>query len=697
VASLAFSPFIPWWALMAAGALALLLTIPFIVARRSAAIWRMLGFAALIVALANPRLIIENREKLRDTAVLVVDRTGSQTIAERRVQTDAARAEMLRRLSAIDSTDVRVVDVTDGAKEEGTRLFRALSNAIGDLPRERIAGVIAITDGIVHDVPAEAAALGFAGPFHALITGHAGERDRRIELVEAPRFGLVNKDVTIKARILDPGASEPVPIAVSVDGQRIWSSQAKPGDVIDIPIPIGHAGRIVAEIDAAPAENELTLRNNKAVVTIEGVRERLHVLLVSGAPHAGERVWRNLLKADPSVDLVHFTILRPPEKSDGTPINELALIAFPQKELFEEKLHDFDLVIFDRFTNNITLPQRYFGNIADYVRGGGALLISAGPEFIGRGGLWNTMLEPILPAIPDGRIIEARYRAHLGIEGQRHPVTRNLPNWNSKENPWGEWLRAVGARVREGHVVLDGPEGTALLDLARVGDGRVGLFLTDQIWLWPRGYEGGGPYLDLLRRLSHWLMKEPELEEEALRAAADGQEIAVERQTLADSAGPVEITAPSGAKSSLSLAQADEGLWKGVFTAGEDGLYRLKQGDQTALVSTGAADAKEFQDVISDTERLRPIAEATGGSVRRIATNAAGGIHLPTVVSVTRASPASGSDFVGLRSSDSYVVVGLSIWPLLLGLAGLCLLAPLLAASWFFEARGFAARARRPV
>jgi hypothetical protein len=691
---LAFEPFIRWWALVACVALAIILTVPFVMARRRTAVWRALGFAALLIALANPRLVIENREKLRDTAVLVVDRTGSQTIAERTQQTDAARAEMQKRLAAVEGVDLRVVEVEDGGKDDGTRLFRALSSAIGDLPRERIAGVVAITDGVIHDVPADPTALGFGGPFHALITGHPGERDRRIELVEAPRFGLVNKDATIKARVLDPGFSDPVPVTVSVDGQRLSSSEAKPGEVLTIPVPVAHAGRIVVEIDAAPAKNELTLRNNKAVVTLEGVRERLRVLLVSGAPHAGERVWRNLLKSDPSVDLVHFTILRPPEKSDGTPINELALIAFPQKELFEEKLHDFDLVIFDRFTNNITLPQRYFGNIADYVRGGGALLISAGPEFIGRGGLWNTQLEPVLPAIPDGRIIETPYRAHVGIEGQRHPVTRNLPNWDSKDNPWGEWLRAVGARVRDGHVVLDGPDQTALLDLARVGDGRVGLFLTDQLWLWPRNYEGGGPYIDLLRRLSHWLMKEPELDEEALRATADGREVLVERQTLGDSLAPVEITSPGGKSSNLSLTKAEEGLWKGSFVADEEGLYRLKQGDQTALVSAGAADSKEFQDVISDTERLRPIAEATGGSVRRIATNATGDIHLPSVVSVTRSSPASGVDFIGLRGSDSYVVTGLSIWPLFLGFAGLFLLGPMLALGWLFEARGFADRKR---
>ena len=97
---------------------------------------------------------------------------------------------------------------------------------------------------------------------------------------------------------------------------------------------------------------------------INGVRDRLRVLLVSGEPHAGERTWRNLLKSDASVDLVHFTILRPPEKQDGVPVDELSLIAFPTRELFIEKIEDFDLIIFDRYRRRGILPSLYLENIA---------------------------------------------------------------------------------------------------------------------------------------------------------------------------------------------------------------------------------------------------------------------------------------------------------------------------------------------
>ena len=120
-------------------------------------------------------------------------------------------------------------------------------------------------------------------------------------------------------------------------------------------------------------------------MTIEGIREKLRVLLVSGEPHAGERTWRNLLKSDANVDLVHFTILRPPEKQDGTPINELSLIAFPTRELFQQKIKEFDLIIFDRYANQSVLPSTYFDNIVRYVREGGAVLVAAGPEFAGAG------------------------------------------------------------------------------------------------------------------------------------------------------------------------------------------------------------------------------------------------------------------------------------------------------------------------
>src|SRR5690606_23984312 len=159
-------------------------------------------------------------------------------------------------------------------------------------------------------------------------------------------------------------------------------------------------------------------------------------------------------------------------------------------------------------------------------------------------------LAPIIPGTPDGRIVEEPYKARITSTGERHPVTRDLPGSESDPPAWGEWLRIIGSDVPSGATVMSGAGDLPLLVLRREDEGRVALLLSDHAWLWARGYDDGGPHLDLLRRLSHWLMKEPALEEEALRASAEGRTIQIERQTMQDTADPVTLIAPSGAESS---------------------------------------------------------------------------------------------------------------------------------------------------
>ena len=418
---------------------------------------------------------------------------------------------------------------------DGTRLFAALGAALADVPPDRVAGAIFLTDGRVHDVPADAAALGFAAPVHGLITGTANERDRRVVLVTTPRFGIVGQSQTIVFRVDDQGVrGTPAQVTVRRDGEVLERRTVTPGNTINAQIPIPHAGPNIVEIEASPIEGELTTVNNRAVVSIDGVRDKLRVLLVSGEPHAGERTWRNLLKSDASVDLVHFTILRPPEKQDGTPINELSLIAFPTRELFQQKINEFHLIIFDRYARQGVLPIIYFDNIARYVREGGAVLIAAGPDYASPTSLWRTPLDQILPAEPSGLTTETAFRAALTNPGKRHPVTRGLEGSDSTPAKWSRWFRLVDTKTNNGTSVMEGPESKPLLVLSREGEGRVGLLLSDHIWLWARGFEGGGPHLDLMRRLSHWLMKQPDLEEEALRLIVRGRDLVIERQTMAD-------------------------------------------------------------------------------------------------------------------------------------------------------------------
>jgi hypothetical protein len=686
--SLSFAPFLPWPVIAGLAALALVLVGMALLARQRGAWLRLVAFALMIGALANPALVALDRAKLNDIVAVVVDKSGSQTLGERMKQTEAARDEVLRQLNARPGTDVRVIEIEErDADQDGTRLFEGLQAGLSDLPSERLAGVIAITDGRAHDIPANARALGLQGPMHALITGKADERDRRLEIVEGPRFGIVGKDVQIALRVVDSGiaGAPPANIVIRRGGQIIGRRTVAPGQLARFPLRIENAGQNLVEIEAEPLPDELTTLNNVAVLPIEGVRDKLKVLLVSGEPHAGERTWRNLLKADGNVELVHFTILRPPEKQDGTPINELALIAFPTRELFVQKIAEFDLIIFDRYANQSILPSIYFDNIVKYVRDGGAVLLASGSEFAGPGSLATTPLRQILPATPTGEQIERPYLPRVSALGERHPVTRALPGWKPDQPDWAPWFRLVQSRATAGQAVMSGPGDAPLLMLNRVGKGRVAQLLSDHAWLWARGLGEGGPYLDLLRRLAHWLMKEPELDEEALRLTARGRQLTIERQTLAETVPDMRLVGPDGEEFRLTLAPAEPGLWRASFSARRSGLHRVVDGERVAFANIGPANPREFREVTSSEEPLRALVEETGGSVRRL--DQFGRLVVPRIVDIRSGSRFGGSDFIGLKPAEAYVVKGVGLIPLALGGIGLLLLLGSLLLAWLGEGR----------
>ena len=684
---ISFSPLVPAYMVWTAVAVALVLSLLLVFARARAAVIRAIALALFVLALANPSINREDREPLTSVAAVVIDKSPSQEFGDRLQQTEAARAALAERLGHIAGLEVRFVEAGQADGEtDGTRLFTALSSALSDVPAERVAGAILITDGRVHDVPGEVAALGFAAPVHGLITGHKNERDRRVVLVTAPRFGIVGQTQTITFRVEDQGAPRgPAQVAVRRDGELIENRNVRVGGAVNVTVPIPHVGPNIVEIEASPLEGELTAVNNRAVVSIDGVRDKLRVLLVSGEPHAGERTWRNLLKSDASVDLVHFTILRPPEKQDGTPINELSLIAFPTRELFQQKINEFQLIIFDRYARQGVLPVIYFDNIARYVRQGGAVLVAAGPDYASPTSIWRTPLDIILPAEPNGRTTDGAFHARLTELGKRHPVTRGLEGAEQDPPHWSRWFRLVDSRAAKGTTVMQGPENKPLLLLSREGEGRVALLLSDHIWLWARGYEGGGPHLDLLRRLSHWLMKQPDLEEEALRLIVRGRDLTVQRQTMSDSVSDVTLTTPSGKTRTVPLSPAEPGVWRSTIEANELGLWRASDGTLTALANVGPANPREFTEVTSTTEVLAPLANATGGGVMRV--EAASGVHLPRIVGVRSSDTYHGDDWLGLRTREATVVRGIGVFPVFAGLIGLLLLVGALAATWMREGR----------
>ena len=684
---ISFAPLVPEYVVWTALAIVCVLAVLLVLVRSRGALVRSTVLALFVLALANPSFTREDRDPLTSVAAVVIDKSPSQEFGDRMQQTEAVRAALSERLGHLPGIEVRFVEAgqSDG-ETDGTRLFNALSTVLSDVPHDRVAGAIMVTDGRVHDVPAEAAALGFAAPVHALITGHSNERDRRVVLVTAPRFGIVGQSQTISYRVEDQGASPgSAQIAVRRDGETIDTRSVRVGQQVSINVPIPHAGPNIVEIEASPLENELTLVNNRAVVSIDGVRDKLRVLLVSGEPHAGERTWRNLLKSDASVDLVHFTILRPPEKQDGTPINELSLIAFPTRELFQQKINEFQLIIFDRYARQGVLPILYFENIARYVRAGGAVLVAAGPDYASQTSIWRTPLESVLPAEPSGRTTDMPFRARLSELGKRHPVTRGLEGADADPPHWSRWFRLVDARPSKGTSVMEGPDGKPLLVLSREGEGRVALLLSDHIWLWARNYEGGGPHLDLLRRLSHWLMRQPDLEEEALRILVRGRDLTVQRQTMADSADEVTLTTPTGKTRTLPLTQAEPGVWRSTIEANELGLWRATDGKLTALANVGPANPREFAEVTSTTDVLSPLVNATGGSAMRIEDGA--GVHLPRIVAIRGGDTYRGDDWIGLKMREASVVRGIAVLPVFAGMIGLLLLVGSLAATWAREGR----------
>ena len=680
-AALRFDPAIPWWAVGLLAAVCAAALLPALFRRARGGLWRALAFAVLIAWLAGPRLVRETRDTLPDIGLLVMDRTASMQVGNRAAIADAAGANILAQAARMPDLELRTVEVPEGG-HDGTQLFAAINKALADVPRSRLAGIIAVTDGQVHDKPDPA----LPAPLHALIAAAGEETDRRLRIIEAPLFGLVGRSVRLRIAVDDLGVSRPTGAArvqVRRDGEPPEVLAAPIGQETSIDVPITRAGPIVVELQADPLPGEISQINNRAVVTINGVRDRLRVLLVSGEPHAGERTWRRLLKADPAVDLVHFTILRPPERDDITPLNELALIAFPVRELFQVKIREFDLIILDRFQNRGILPPLYLRNIADYVRAGGGLLFSAGPEFSGATSLAPTALGSVLPARPAG-VVDGAFRPQVTALGARHPVTEGLPGWRPGGEPgWGPWYRYIAPSSGGGQSLLATPDGSPLLMLDHVEQGRVALLLSDQIWLWSRGHQGGGPQAELLRRIAHWLMKEPALEEEALRATVENGVLRIERRTVQDAPpGSVAITAPSGAASSVPLSMSAPGRAQAEAPATEPGVYQVGDGTRTAFAAATVANPLELADLRATASVLQPIARASGGSVRFV------GASVPELRRTEPGREASGGGWIGLPRRHDHVVTGLDAIPLLPPWAALPLLLVLVVIAWRREGTG---------
>lgn len=669
-----FAPLIPWPFIAALAALCAL-ALAFALWRRGLAPGlRALALLVGLAALAGPQLEQRSLQALDDIVVVVSDQSSSAQLDIRADQLSAAVQDLIAQLGALGVSDIRQVSVED-APQGGTLAMAGLTEALADIPRDRLAGVFVISDGVVHD-SAQAPAL--PAPLHLLRLGRADEWDRRLIVPQVPAFGVVGEELPITLKITDSGAAPEtgqVPVELSFDAGEPYHFNVPLDRETALPIPLPHAGANTLRITTPAAEGELTERNNTVVLQVNGIRDRLRVLLISGEPYAGERTWRNLLKSDGNVELVHFTILRSQDNMNLVPVEEMSLIAFPTEELFLDKIVNFDLIIFDRYPLRGIVQAQHLDNIRLYAEQGGAVLVAAGPDFAGAQSLARSPLGAVLPARPTARVVEDAYVPQVTDLGTRHPVTRDLPG----APDWGAWQRLIEVNQQAGDVLMEGAEGRPLLILDHVGEGRVALLASDQAWLWDRGYDGGGPHRELLRRLAHWLMKEPELEENTLLATPEPGGLRITRRSLEGDAPEVTIIAPDGTEQSLVLREDAPGVFSGVVAGAQDGFYKISQGDLSTVAVMGAIAPLEYETPLSTAAPLADAIAQSGGTDWLLEDG------MPRVRAVT--GRAFGPGWVGITPRDASRVTGLQVAEILPAWAWLALAAGLALLAWLWEGR----------
>lgn len=652
--------------------------------------WRAVFLALLALVLLNPIVLNEIRQGLPDKLVIVVDDSASQIFGGR----DKVAAMAVEHIKAALAREKNIepVIIHSGATSDGdesTDLFEVLRDNMASIPSSQVAGTVFVTDGQVHDVPKDLGALARLGPFHTVLTGTKDEFDRKVTVVSAPKYGVLNEDIRIKIRldVFGRKAQGATTMTVRQDGQTVAPVAIAAGQEKEMVFRVAHSGQNIFEFVIPPEEGELSKTNNTTAVIVNGIRDRMRVLLVSGNPHMGERAWRNLLKSDPSVDLVHFTILRYLDSRpyDPTPTSQLSLVDFPVDELFRKKIKDFDLIILDRFQNqNYIMPSAYFSSIAGYIRGGGALLMALGTADTKwrqpTGVLLNSEVDGVLPVMRmNGESLRYPFRPELTQLGKRHPITADLMRQFPADHAWGQWYAQADVHHSRGQSLMNGLNDKPLLVIDKVGMGRVAVLTSDNVWLWGKSMGQEGPYTEMLRNVAHWLMKEPELEDDFIKAEAKGRTITVSQRDLTPGEKKVLMTTPSGKQELVAMSDKTPGWIRAHVVARESGIYSFDNGVKKAFVVIGAAINQEFADVHTTEEKMLPVTEATQGAMIWFQENQ--DFELRNAKPDTRIL--GGSDWMGMKRNEAYTIdniESLSLLPNALSL--LLIIAGILWAWW---------------
>ncbi|MFN8694398.1 MAG: hypothetical protein ACK5XX_08355 [Holosporales bacterium] len=555
-----FAPVVPIWLLVLLLPL-LLLAVYAALPRWPARILASCGVLVCLLLLLNPARLREERAAVPDTLLLLRDTTLSNQLGERPASTEAAIAAV-KQWAAAQNIEVREQSLT-GSERAGVT--------------PETSAVVVVGDG--HHLEALAAS---GVPVSVLLTDDPARPDAAPRLLEAPGFGLVGQAPTVRIFLNEPGTLRVVS-AAGAETQTLTAGEHS----LTLPPLVAGANVFYLQQDTLPGE--VIANNNAFSFVINGVRERLKVLLVSGFPHPGTRVWRDVLLRDPAVDLVHFTILRRPESVDAARRDELSLIPFPVDELFGARLRNFDIVILDQYNQRGLLADAYLYNIAEFSRNGGALLLVTGAEFSGSASLAASPLAAVLPLRPlQGAAVPQQLMRAGDIALAQPPLKLTARG-------------AIPAALNNMSISVytaDEQQIIAVED-AKKPSGRVAHINSGGLWQSGRIPAEQQQYYALLQRLTQWLLRYPGTESSPARLTLSPEGLV---------ASGVTLWTPSG-------SEAIEG---GTITrvTPPPGVYAVTTSDGIVSGAVNWTDAKETNSIEIDIKAVEAVTDETGGTVK---------------------------------------------------------------------------------
>jgi uncharacterized membrane protein len=528
------------------------------------------GLAVLL--LLEPALDLKNISKVKNEVAVLVDTSrsmGLKTSDSDQTRYDRAR-DALEEVQAVeeqtrdshkfsfysfdDDLEPSSATALQKATPDGpeSNLSEALENLGDKVDLDNLGGVVVISDGIdtggigrrVHrgeslDDTTLSALEELDAPINTLsVADDDGLKDVAVARVLHDDFAFVHNKVSIDVDLQVIGLEDTtIPVSLRREGELLQSreiavTEDKTRYRVTFEFVPKRIGKEIYSVSVPEFSDEVLLENNISHFLLNVIRDKVRVLQVVGRPSWDERFLRRLLKQNPNFDLISFFILRTDESVHLASESELSLIPFPTRELFEEELGSFDLVIFQNFNFGPYNMRRYLSEISQFVRDGGGFVMIGGDLSFASGGYANTPIEDILPVelpggvSPESTVDYEHFKPEVTDAGMSHPITQLAFDPQSNRRIWSELPAFRGtnivtqarpnATVLARHPTLRSyGENMPVIAVQEVEDGRAMALTSDSTWRWAFEHVGQGgtsrEYQVFWNSAIRWLIKDPAL------------------------------------------------------------------------------------------------------------------------------------------------------------------------------------------